>query len=534
MATYEEMEQDMLWFVNGDPEDLTFDHRGSDGKTSDEYSIVSANLGFNFGSFKVESITSYYDRERDTFQPDLIFSALDTFIASATMSGVNGSPTFVQSDAFSAAETNWEQFSQEFRIISNFDGPFNFVAGAFYRDFELELGGGGACNPDYVTLFALPAECTADIANALSPDTPSFNSNEGEQISVFFESTWELNKQWTLITGVRSHKEDIDLAIGGASFTLFTGLADFPLTSATVSVEEVLPKVSVEFTPNEDLLAYLSYSEGVKNGNLNSPISIAQIEALAPGTGAQYNSYEPELAKSIELGLKSTLLDGSLQVNMAAFQTKIEDLQTMQFIGGLFAVITNATDNTSEGFEIESTWAVNENLTLFASGNYVKTENDDDFIFRDLAGTAFDVITPAGTSAPYTPEYTLSVGGQMVFPDLAFGSDLVLNAQYVHTGDYTITFEDNSTELGDYGLFNLSAGLENETWSVKLRVDNLLNTIEVVSIQDLDDDILPFFLTPAAFGGLGLAPSDIPSGFSFNEFGVNRPRTVSASFRYNF
>ena len=143
---FEDFEQGSFISVNPqDPDSREFCCAGtSDNFVEEDSTILSAKVSYEFEKFTVESITSYYERNRERRVFDHFFTNnelvttffLDFFGASAA---VFGGPFPINDPAVhSLNDFGWEQFSQEFRIVSNFEGRINFVAGAFYRDFEFD------------------------------------------------------------------------------------------------------------------------------------------------------------------------------------------------------------------------------------------------------------------------------------------------------------------------------------------------------------------------------------------------------------
>ena len=74
---------------------------------------------FNFENFTLKSITGQRDQDE---------------ILNSTYTGESFTSLY---DA--ARNTRREQFQQEFRVTSDFDGPFNFVAGAAYYTDDVEF-----------------------------------------------------------------------------------------------------------------------------------------------------------------------------------------------------------------------------------------------------------------------------------------------------------------------------------------------------------------------------------------------------------
>ena len=136
-------------------------------------------------------------------------------------------------------------------------------------------------------------------------------------------------------------KASSSLVTTGAPITLF----DFPLAHTTTY--NFAPKVTFDFKPVEDQLLYLSWQKGFKSGTYN----VVEIY-----TAPSY--VRPEKVTAIEIGNKGTILDGTLRYTLAAFQTKIDDLQTLivSLQSGGAVSLANAAQAAIKGAEFDVTW----------------------------------------------------------------------------------------------------------------------------------------------------------------------------------
>jgi len=122
------------------------------------------------------------------------------------------------------------------------------------------------------------------------------------------------------------------------------GANDYALLGAKRSELDVSPKISVLYHLGRRLSLYASWAKGFKSGGVNA-ISL---------TGAHLE-FEPENARTIEIGAKAKVLHDTLQMNLALYRTKFENLQVLAF-NGVFLDVKNAAEATSEGVELESEW----------------------------------------------------------------------------------------------------------------------------------------------------------------------------------
>jgi iron complex outermembrane receptor protein len=225
-------------------------------------------------------------------------------------------------------------------------------------------------------------------------------------------------------------------------------LSSIPGRSKTFS--QLQPKLSVNWKAADGFAVFASYGVGFRSGGFNSSGSNATIEQnfgglclgptrweniavstflTVPACNADgsdrsisnvRDDYEKEVSKAFEAGFKSTLLDGSLAINGAVYQTKIDDLQFFNFFAGPFGllrVVTNAEEAEVKGVEIDARWRVNSMVTLFAGYGTADSE------IKRYDGRPYT----AGNKIPYAPEYTGNAGIDLKLP--LGGSDWTMNAR---------------------------------------------------------------------------------------------------------
>jgi iron complex outermembrane receptor protein len=138
----------------------------------------------------------------------------------------------------------------------------------------------------------------------------------------------------------------------------------FPLVpggTAERSFEDWTPHISLAYKWTEDLLTYLSYSEGFKSGGF--------VQRVFPPK-TEVPSFEPESAKVYELGFKWLGADERLRLNGAVFFTDYEDLQ-IEVNDGIAPVTRNAAEAEITGFELELTAVPGANWQIQAGVGYL-------------------------------------------------------------------------------------------------------------------------------------------------------------------
>jgi iron complex outermembrane receptor protein len=129
------------------------------------------------------------------------------------------------------------------------------------------------------------------------------------------------------------------------------------------------PTVGMDFHINADMMLYASYSKGYKTGSWTTRLSNPH-----PTYDASLH-FDPEFAKSYELGFKSELLDHRLRLNLAAFHTKYDNIQLNSQVG-ISPTIVNAGNATIYGFEAEAQALLGAGFSLAASAGYTHAAYD--------------------------------------------------------------------------------------------------------------------------------------------------------------
>ena len=290
----------------------------------------------------------------------------------------------------------YEQTSHEIRLTSDLDGPLNYVVGLYKWDSE----------------YTIPMESRIgffDLFGAVPTQDPlivvpiyNYTHQETDSIAAFFEADYDINDQITLTVGGRYIDEE-------KSSNACQGAGPYPDCAAINTYAEknwtkFTPKVAVSYQANEDVLYYLSYSQGYRSGGFNGRWG-NEFSAVRP--------YKPETVTNIELGLKSTLMDNRLRVNVAVFDMEYEDKQLDVDIPDTLAAIGRATvtDNVAEasfkGIELELYAIITQNFSIDLNVGYLDASYDE--FFADFNGS--------GTPADYTyleplraPDLTWTLG----------------------------------------------------------------------------------------------------------------------------
>ncbi len=291
---------------------------------------------------------------------------------------------FTTSD-ISSAKT--EQFTQEFRVSTSFDGPVNFSLGANYLNLD--------ATGDYYVMFNTgtawyqvnnffatgTANCAAATPGCVfidpnaDPDRSGHNYYDAyspynlTSAAVFGEIYIDLSDTFKVTAGLRY--TDDDKTLENHAVTLGTpGGGVAPAVYANVRFKELTGRVGFDWQPDvsftDSTLIYAFYSRGYKAGGLNSPCS------AAPGVVCGPPAFDPEFINSYEIGTKNTLDEGRIQLNLSVFMYDYNGYQVSKIVNR--ASTNENIDAEIRGAEFESVWSPVEGLRFNANIGYLDTE----------------------------------------------------------------------------------------------------------------------------------------------------------------
>lgn len=443
-----------------------------------------------------------------------------------------GDPTFLAANAPALAATNapgtpqgtgcsdpvnqLEQYSQELRLTSDFDGPFNFMLGLFYEDREFVFDTAqqavniSLIGPDPVTGF------TYDWDKRHVTDTEAFSAFGSVQI--------DLTDELELSGGIRYTDEEKTQVITVPALHLFLqgpGFVAPGFNSGPIefSDDNFSPEVTLRYQPSDsDVTIFASYKTGFKSGGIdNSALPSASLSQAALTGDFSALIFDSEETEGGEIGFKAQFADRSVTVNVTGFYYVFENLQVQNFDAVNIQFLTlNAGEVTTQGFDYELSWRTPvDGLSLSSNLTILDTSFTDTFIAsEDLNGresaraptfsgnVAFDYFTPIGDTLE------LGLSGNMIFTD-----------------DYFTNEDSRSDFVQDgYVTFDLTASIGDQDGRWKFSVIGVNLTDEIWTNTSGPRP----FLSPGGAAGFGLPLGD--------DLVVtqNRGRQVYAEVSFNF
>ena len=299
-------------------------------------------------------------------------------------------------------------------------------------------------------------------------------------LSAFFEGTWYLSDQLTLIAGVRVSEDEKDVKASQVNSSTTTGgiginnptanpvvaglhnalLGRLPYNFPKQSRSEsfTTPSLKITYEMSDTTRLYASYAEGYKAGGYDGSENAGRTNATTPSPAF---AFKPEEATTFEMGAKMDMPENNLRFNAAYFSTDYKDMQVSAFNGSTF-IVSNAAEAEITGFEVDTTWAPTDSLIIggsittldFAYGSFIAAcTGDQDVAYRAArpetwpstpAGRAArkcnqDLAGKAGNFAPETSAHLYA----NYFTSLSGGSELT----YTIAANYVSEF--NSTGVAD-------------------------------------------------------------------------------------
>ena len=360
--------------------------------------------------------------------------------------------------------TNYSEFTtftQELRLAGK-NGNLDWLVGTFLADEKLETKANFLYGNDYEQylgrLLSRSAANPAGIANFVSiltgraPNT-TFTPGQGLRdqykqrattIALFTNNTYQFTEAFGITAGLRYSSESKDLdsyqtitdggvgcgiglsPAGQARIAGIVGAAATPTIVGNLCLPWANPlfnnrgttqkrsdkewsgtiKAAYRFTP--EVFSYASFARGYKGGGFNLDRTQSANGLQSGGQGVVPildTSFPAEFVDSYEIGLKNTLFNRSVLLNVTGFYQKFSDFQLNTFLGTSFAV-RSIPEVVSQGVDADFLWFTPvRGLTVQSGFTYAKTEYGDQKVPND-PGNALALLP--GSRLSLAPEYSAS------------------------------------------------------------------------------------------------------------------------------
>ncbi|GAB5489721.1 MAG: TonB-dependent receptor [Parasphingorhabdus sp.] len=428
--------------------------------------FVNFDLQHDFGNWSIRSLTGYDKSEVD--------NAVD----------VDGGPLRIDEIVFL---TDAEQFTQEFQLSYD-DGTLNAIAGLyyFYEDFNARS------NADLVGELTF-AQGALPLITQATRKNKAYAAFGQATYSVMPELRFTVGARYTIDKVRATHQADLIPNFFDMNIPNGAPVALVPFANLRDTYKSFSWRVGLDYDVTDDVLAYFSVDKGFKAGGFN----IGIITSLAERT-----QVDPETLISYEVGLKSTLFDRNLRLNISAFYYDYSDLQVLSVNTQAGSAVPtlgldNAADATIKGVEVEAFATPTDWLDLGLNFGILDAK------FKNYLSGAIDPVTGqprdfSGNRMPGAPKFTLSANAQVTVPVGRF--ETRWRAEYNFTGKkfYNNAEDQLVSSQEGYGLLNLRASLADpdNDWEFAFWAKNVFDKAYIVDATDLRG----FGLVPRYFG----------------------------------
>ena len=305
-------------------------------------------------------------------------SAYRAFIGRSNASDADNVP--VNRLNLNASVGDYRNFSQEFRLTSPSGGFLEYVAGLYYFD--------GALNTTNTQLGSI----AADLGTPFPLGQRIATKSSVTSVAAFGQATLHIAPALRIILGARYGNEHVVAStIGTVAPGAFGAFAGIGTKQGDVSDDYFSYRGGIQYDVTHNVMLYATYTKGYKGPSINDQSIGATIPTIV----------RPEIPHAGEIGVKSTLLNGRLAVDLAGFYTKVDDFQA-QFFDPTIAqfIFGNAPSLTTKGVSIAIFGRPTPGLTLNLGAQYADAKYGDGYFVAcaqlQTAANGCQTITNAG------------------------------------------------------------------------------------------------------------------------------------------
>lgn len=393
-------------------------------------------------------------------------------------------------------ENHVHSFQEELRLVSSFDGPYNFIFGALYDRESLADTVLNWFNT-YQTAIVPGLVVTANGTPVLGPNGKqlteqvnlctwfgeacieynSFNQTRMDH-AVYLNNTYKITDDLQLQFGARYTDDSVGVQnyFGGYTWQEFPGgpavpfYPSFIYPNSTTTDHKWLGKAGLDYHITPDNMVYGSWALGFRG-------SAYDAEAFF----SPPNSVKPETLIDYEFGSKNQFLDHRLEINADFFYYIYRNQQYASYTPEGLSEEVNLPKINSYGFELETIARPIPNLRVSFNGGYTYAIYDGGVVD---AYNGFDNI--AGFNTELSPRWTYALTAQYRFLETEAGDlNLYVNATG-QTREFFDAVESPDATQGGYTLWNARLTAENSDDTIELSawVQNLLDKKYLTSVYD--------------------------------------------------
>lgn len=413
------------------------------GHQNHDYFTGSLSVDWTFNDVKLTSITGYNDLR--------INNAIDDDYELRNLH-------------YLKSKVHSHEFGQELRLSSTGSGPFSWLGGLYYYNFQSDT----VTDSRYVgdpTVFGTPASyayfaAANGLGSIMSPGLIAAPHESTESFAAFGQLAYSITDALRVTAEGRWTREkksinETDTDVRTLVPATYTNKATF---------DSFLPRFTVDYHVNEDVMIYGIAAKALKAGGFN-------FATVGSPVLPSERTYKPESAWNYELGAKTTFANGTMQFNIDGFYIDWKN-QIVRAVGKLGALLNvNAGKTTSKGIEAELRAQPIDGLDLRAGFAYTDTKYDNyTFGILGLIGENPDL---SGNTLQYVSKYTFTGTAQYTAPVTDTLNWVTRIDLSYRSKQYTVQTDDSV--VGPATLVNFRTGIESEHYSLRFWMNNVFN-----------------------------------------------------------
>ncbi|MXW21591.1 MAG: TonB-dependent receptor [Gammaproteobacteria bacterium] len=322
-------------------------------------------------------------------------------------------------NGFTGWDSAQETWSAEVQLLSSGEGPLEWLLGYYYYELTANWNWNALENGQWI-----------------EPYWDRQGDYVSDSVGYFANGSYSLTDRLRFIGGVR-YAEDTKGQRDPLDWNVWPPVPR-PGDGEKGEWDKTLWKAGIEYDLSPDVMVYGVASTGYRAGGINF---------IAPNVPL---SYAPEEVTAFEAGLKSTLQDGRLVMNAAAFANQYRDMHAQSFIylggGGVSEFTENGGELDAQGLEVEVKWLPAENWDVNGWVSFLDAEFGEYNVSKlaglgnaggrqDLNDPQRPLLSLEGWAPALSPEFS---AGMQVSHDIVLGNGSVLTPflQTTYTGKY--------------------------------------------------------------------------------------------------
>ena len=461
---------------------------------NDEWEQTSLVIDGDLGFAQLTVAASYYDREtlyqHDTQSYAAYFMYTFGVYAGYATYDFGADPVgYLTNDQVNTSKT------LEVRLTNSTD-KLSWTAGMFFMDSD-EHWDFYSYTDDYgdSPAYAAWSAYAAYYNVTISPDAAWWYSGQSttrEDKAIFGEMDINLSERLSLLIGGRWYEVDRNIEYMVEKPSGFANLSTPPRDALD---DGFTPKVGLQYDLTDNMMVWGVYSEGYRVGGTNRGRGVPTLPV----------NYESDIIENMELGIKSTWMDDTVQVNATLYDMVWKDMQ-LEVTDPSFAigepwqaVVANLGDATVKGMDISITAVLNENMQMGFSltrifDAYVNAPESfpDDRFDGGQASLGLDPKSDLPMFADTSYSLYVEYSSQLSFLG---GGEGYARLQHSFEGTSLNQLGDSGNspqqENGDYRLTDLVLGYDMGDWKAQLSLNNISDERGVTYRDSSDFD--PFY-----------------------------------------